>query len=50
MPSQNFAVVMAPHITNNKDVISTYANDSAESLCLARMVPSLSCSLDFSTT
>ena len=50
MPSQNFAVAMAPHVTNNKDVISTYANDSAESLCLARMAPSLSCFLDYSST
>ncbi len=50
MPSQNFAVAMAPHVANNKDVISTYANDSAESLCLARMAPSLSYFLDSSTT
>ncbi len=50
MPSQNFAVAMAPHVTNNKDVISTYANDSAESLLLARKMPSLSCFLDSSIT
>ncbi len=34
------------HVTNNKNVISTYANDPAESLCIARMAPSLSCFLD----
>ncbi len=46
MPSQNFAVVMAPHVTNNKDIVSTYANESAESLFLARKVSSLSCFFD----
>ncbi len=43
MPSQNFAVVMAPYLTNNKNNVSTYANESAESLFLARKVSSLSC-------
>ncbi len=50
MPSQNFAVVMAPHVANKKDVISTYANDSSESSSRTHKMPPLSCFLDPSTT
>ena len=46
-PSQNFAVVMAPHVTNNKHVISTYANDCSVSLSLVRKLLSLSVHFGF---
>ncbi len=50
IPSQNFAVAMAPHVANNKDIVSTCTNDSEESLFLARKMPSLRCFLDSSIT
>ena len=41
MPSQNFAVVMAPHVTNNKDIVSTYANESGRQAVRHRLLPLL---------